>query len=708
MNRSHLFLISICLMWLLPVFASAQDCEERGHLRICSAHADDGTRIYRVTAHANASYQEILDFANEGIADARQHITPSQFDDANDPYVIYYCPGTSLCGGDGICRNGVSAFVNGDSVPRHYDTACDGSGIRASRGLVAGVTYSVPAHRGLTPSEIVTDAHATLAALEHPTIADIRTAAETAGRAGQDLEHPPSTLGLADVLNGIASATNRLDAAPVAPAVVSTPVVHETVAPAPVHETVSATAVTDNSLRWPWWVTIVACLIGMIVTFFMGRAVGRSQNKALQDFFQEQAKHALARTRIGTLEESLRLRYGEITDLEAKLKEAASAKRAKDNSPSPLQLLEQKLAGIWNEVKKGALKSQKDIDRLLMLVANIPDDLAKDALVLLVNGSQMQLQLQAANGAFEERIERARRTAKDEGREEARTALQAEFSREREALAGKAGEASEQLTRANERVGHLEQELNELKVPAPQASGVSHGVIEAVNDRLEALFRDFFSDVLKRDEQRPSRRIVDAERVKARFTKMIEIPYSNGSNGSSRRKRDRAPETSELRTVHELKALELTDFLRGGFEAFDGLRRYVQGALGLGPLDLTPAPGAIPVPARSAEAAELLASDASSAPGQDDLLEHPDDTETSEMERDELETQHTSILQNPLLAAPSRPARDDEATKVVGRRNTDIGIGGEALKPVSPIAVPAPDEAEAPAETREDEGEAQA
>ncbi|HVM91012.1 MAG TPA: hypothetical protein VMU11_03905 [Verrucomicrobiae bacterium] len=702
MNRLILSLALVSTVCLLPTLVSAQECEERGHLTICSRHAEDGTREYRITAHPNASYGEIIDFANESVTDERLRLTPQQFDDANVPYVIYYCPGTDLCGGDGVCRNGVSSVVNGDSVPRHYDTACDGSGVRASRGLVAGVTYRVPAHRALTPSELVEDAHTTLAAVAAPSIADIRTAARVAGQAGLNTEHPPSTLGLAAVLNDIVSATDHLGAGTTSTAS-TTPTVSaaDTAELENLRQQISALTAERDAARaasapaagLPWWSALVAFAL-IALAAYLGWKRGRDENGPLQDFFREQSSHRQARVRIGTLEDALKKRVNEIEELEDRLTAAATDKRAKDNSPTPSQQLEKKFSEIWNEVKKGALKSQKEIDRLLMLVAKIPDELAKDALTLLVNGSSMQLQLQAEASTFQGRLERGMNTAREEGRRAERDLLTPEFERERSTLAQKVGEMSERISAKDIRIAELERDLANVQVPVPSNQEIPQGVLETVNERLGSLHRDFFSDVLKRDEQRPSRRVVDGERVKARFTRTVEVPYANGSNGSSRRKRDRGHvETTEMRTVHELKSLELTDFLRTGYEAFDGLRRYVQGVLGLGPIDPTPAPGAFPVSVVSMEAARLPSS---AEPGQDSLLDHPDDTETAEMDREELAAEPTRFFtQSAAVDDSARQLREDEATTQVVHtpRKTDIGMG-KALRPPAPIAEPEVSESE--------------
>lgn len=195
------------LVCFMPSLASAQVCETRGRLEVCPQTAADGSRFYRVTPHRGALYGELMGFVNEGV-DERQQISEQQIDDANTSKVIYYCPGTSLCT-RGICRNGVSRLVNGDDVPRHIDTVCDGTGARASRGLVAGTAYRVPAHRALTSTELVADATTTLDGNAHPLAGDVSRALGIGIEAGSDLVHAPSTLALAGLMQSVLNAQSR-------------------------------------------------------------------------------------------------------------------------------------------------------------------------------------------------------------------------------------------------------------------------------------------------------------------------------------------------------------------------------------------------------------------------------------------------------------------------------------------------------------------
>jgi hypothetical protein len=199
----------VALVWFVPTFASAQVCETRGRLEICPQTAPDGSRFYRVTPQRGALYGELLGFVNEGV-DERLQITAQQIDDANFGQVIYYCPGTDLCT-RGICRNGVNREVNGDDVPRHFDTVCDGTGARASRGLVAGGrSYRVPAHRALTSTELVADATTTLDNNTHPLAGDVSRALNIGIEAGSDPVHAPSTLALVGLMQAAVNAQGRL------------------------------------------------------------------------------------------------------------------------------------------------------------------------------------------------------------------------------------------------------------------------------------------------------------------------------------------------------------------------------------------------------------------------------------------------------------------------------------------------------------------
>ncbi len=200
----------VVLVWFVPTFASAQVCETRGRLEICPQTAPDGSRFYRVTPQRGALYGELLGFVNEGV-DERLQITAQQIDDANMAKVIYYCPGTDLCT-RGICRNGVSRLVNGDDVPRHFDTVCDGMRVAPSRGLVAGTAYRVPAHRALTSTELVADATTTLDNNTHPLAGDVSRALNIGIEAGNDLVHAPSTLALAGLMQAAVNAQGRLAA----------------------------------------------------------------------------------------------------------------------------------------------------------------------------------------------------------------------------------------------------------------------------------------------------------------------------------------------------------------------------------------------------------------------------------------------------------------------------------------------------------------
>ncbi len=205
----------VVLVWFVPTFASAQVCETRGRLEICSQTAAGGSRFYLVTPQRGALYGDLLSFVNEGV-DERLQVTAQQIDDANPGKVIYYCPGTDLCT-RGFCRNGVNQVVNGDDVPRHFDTVCDGTQATASRGLVARNSYRVPAHRALTSTEIVADATVTLDNNARPLTGDVNRALNIGIEAGSDPVHAPSTLALVGLMQAAVNAQGRLaTAAPVA------------------------------------------------------------------------------------------------------------------------------------------------------------------------------------------------------------------------------------------------------------------------------------------------------------------------------------------------------------------------------------------------------------------------------------------------------------------------------------------------------------
>lgn len=224
------------LVWFVPTIASAQVCETRGRLEACSQFAADGSRFYIVTPKRGALYGELLAFVNEGV-EARLQITAQQIDDANTARVIYYCPGTDLCT-RGICRNGVSQVVNGDSEPRRFETVCEGSRAIPSRGLVAGVAYRVPAHRALTSTEVVADATSALENNMQPLSGDVSRALAIGIEAGSDPIHAPSTLALVGLMQAARNAQGRL--ATVAPVAAAPSQTDE--APAPVVASASAEA----------------------------------------------------------------------------------------------------------------------------------------------------------------------------------------------------------------------------------------------------------------------------------------------------------------------------------------------------------------------------------------------------------------------------------------------------------------------------------
>jgi len=537
-----LCLVGFCLVWILPAFASAQECEERGHLRICPEQTEDGTRLYRVTAHSGASYQEVLDFANEGIEDARQQITPQQFDDRNAPYIIYYCPGTTMCRGNGICRNGVFPVVNGDDVARHYDTVCDGTGVRASRGLVAGVTYRVPARRVLTATEVISDRVATLEADLHPTVASIRAANEAIGVAGEDTVHPPSTLGLARAARATAAALARIDVTPAA-VVAPTPVVAPVVVAAPIVDPVSTTEVaTDDETKWPWWVTIIVCALGMAVTFYAGRKTAPNTMIDMTDSTRNLLKLEQ--------EQKWKPRVEEAENAAISLRKQLDELRPVANTVQ----LKTELEGVAKRKLANAEDLVSDLRKQL-------EDARRfvDAWVVTLTGKTPQMVADA-------------------------------FQR--------IGTLSADLVCANESKSELVAQNQALAIAiTDDRATMLKEVADKVRAPLYALWRGVYGSILRYDPE-VRRRVVDAQRVKEFFSSPREVILA--STNGPRRRRNNGHGVTETVVFNVLKGPEATHFHREVHDAFDAVMNSLDAFLGTvsddGRHDLTPPPGAFPPP----------------------------------------------------------------------------------------------------------------
>lgn len=782
MKRSILILsVLTSVLWFLPMLASAQDdvpgLREIRELRSDDSRCPEGYRCF--VAGPSASFEMMLARVNARIEDPAQHVNYEQFVDANPCGVIFHRD-------DGAMRhNGVCEYNHTRERVVEADF-CEGH--RCQRWIMASSpghlnVYRVPAARVLTPSERAEAMVRTLDGID-PVTHTVPAPAELGGMLTElaglmEETQPPSHDLEHQVVVAMGRALTRTPTSGTAsePTSDSAPSdmselerLREENARLTAERDEARTAATAPAMSsdTPLWAVIT--LVTAFVFFLVGLFTGRRQNKAIQDYWEEKSLHSATKARVGHLENSLEIRNSEISALEKRLADAAGAKRASENSPTAGQNLEKNLSEILREVITGALKTKDGLQRQLVKLGRFQDAFIKQGLETLMNDTHNFLQVQGAWAAsvpgmsfdaesirgfaksFEKRLDREIANAKTQTRVSVTEELETSFRTEREALATRTGTLSEELSkskqdyaaletrtgdvtadlvRAQERITDLERELAEVQVPAPvhaPAHAVSRGILETASERLEDLYRDFFSDVLMRDKDRPTRRVVDTERVKSRFSKTIDVPYTNGSNGS-RRRRAPSQETSEVRVVHELMLADLVSHLSKGYTAFDALRRYVRGALDLDMVvDFTPPPGSIPIAGLPAEAAALAEI---AAPGQDSLLDHPDDTETAEIDRDALMSEPTRMVSNPLLesgagelpreptnpygkpgeaASAPRRSRDDEVTKVVTTpRQTDIGIGGSALRPApAPIATVAEDAPEASADSREDKGEVQA
>jgi hypothetical protein len=707
MNRVTLCLISACLLWFLPVIAAAQD-EIPGTHEIMELRSDDGRcpEGYRCfIAGSLASYEQMLNRVNGHSDDESRQVTFSQFADANPCRVIFHRA-------DGERRlNGTCSF-NQSSEPVTERDFC--AGHTCERWIMASAPrhvtiYRVPAVRRLTPSERAEEIVQRMDAVD-PVTNTVPAPAEfgamlTEAAELMDAPQPPSHAQMREVVLSMGRALARTPQAVAATAPAATTPSHAVATEtASADEPTPAPAVTDYS-RWPWWVTIVACLIGMIVTFFYGRKVGRDQNKPLNELTALHQQHADLNAAHDALQKAFAHR-GEVTRrLEGELKSAAGAKRERENSITPAQASEKSLLEFCNSVVKGALNGRDTTEKLTLMIGTIHDKTVGRALQLLLGPALNQFQLAGALTAsfpgtelsvdafraiankHSERLERATRTAKEDGRAEGRseerqvqtrkldderTVWQAEkamLDEERNALAARSGQLSEDLTTAKGKVTDLERQLGEVQVPA-QAGGISPDAVNDAYGRMREVTRVIFGEVLWADSTQ--KRVVSEDKVLSRFSREILVVTCVPSNGNRIKRADLKEETRR-----ELLIGNLLDFLRPLYAELSEASRLLRAALGptFNQVDLTPLPHSIPLSALPAEAVDrLAATQEGEALALSSLFDHPEEKETSEFSRDdeELPRESTQFGRSPLLAP--RSEREDD-TKVVIRRDTQRGLG---------------------------------
>jgi hypothetical protein len=275
---------AVCLAfaaWLLPAFASAQmpNPGQMIQLRADDPLCGEGYTCFRVGAYrpggVTRTFERMLGIVNRGRPEA-SHVTMEQLEAANECGVMYVRNGRPSAA-NGVCsRNGTTERVT-------FESFCGGRA--CARWPYANRVYRVPSVRILTPDERAEEmAREIASAVDTATVpapaslgANLRELIELR-RSGQ----PPTDEHEAAVLTAMADALDRTSGAASSDMTFEAP---EADAP-PVSDAAELAALRSQverltqerdeargaiDGRWPWWVTILACLIGMLALFFIGR-----------------------------------------------------------------------------------------------------------------------------------------------------------------------------------------------------------------------------------------------------------------------------------------------------------------------------------------------------------------------------------------------------------------------------------------------------
>lgn len=281
MTKSKLIVVLVSFVaWILPVYATAQTPGQGEFLQL---RADDprcgeGFACFQVGSYrpgADLSFERMLDVVNRGVDEA-QHVTIAQFEAAN-PCRVLYARGRSAHAVNGVCeRNGTRERVT-------FESFCDGRA--CARWPFARHVYRVPSVRILTPDERAEEmAREIVTAVDTETVpapaslgANLRELIEL-----RSSSQPPTDEHEVAVLTAMANALDRTSGAastdmtfdaPEADAPPATDAAELAALRSQVERLTQERDEARGALdgRWPWWVTILACLIGMLVLFFTGR-----------------------------------------------------------------------------------------------------------------------------------------------------------------------------------------------------------------------------------------------------------------------------------------------------------------------------------------------------------------------------------------------------------------------------------------------------
>jgi hypothetical protein len=714
MNRNVLSLILVSLSFLVPAFAQAQDeipgRHEIAELRSTDSRCPEGFRCF--IAGELASYEQMLSRVNAHIADDGEHVTFEQFAAANQCRVIFRRA-------DGDMRlNGVCSY---NHTPERIVEADFCGDQRCQRWIMASSSehvniYRVPAVRVLTPSERAEQMVRSLNAID-PVTQTVPAPAELGGMLTElatlmEAPQPPSHAQEHEVVLAMGSALARTPAtASGAPAPSSAPAdmaelesLHAQVATltAERDEALASSSVTPSGL--PLW-SLITFLVGLAAALFIGLGLGRNQNKPLQELLTLKPQHADLVKERAQLETALETAKRTIQRLETEAKEK---KRLSENSLSPQQAQELGVMKFLRKMADGALKTKESAEHLILEIGGYHDVQMRDLLQRLIAPTLDQFELVGAWGlafpgipfdakgiesvprAHKERLERAMGTAKDQGRSEAELALGLQRSNDRKEFEAEVDKLNGELEEKRRRVLELENQIEarqsleghiaRIESAPSKPDSVPIAAVRIAYGMLHGVYRGVFGSILTFDPVL-RRKVVNENRVKDKFSKAIQVYPANGTKPKRLNGKD-------VVTRHELREEDLYNFLRETHDGLDQLVSEFLSVLGIVDTraDLTPLPGPIPIAAIPPEAVPPAEAVPATAPGQDSLLDNPDETETTEMA-----AEPTRFAQNPLLVAPPKSKeRDDEATQVVHRprRRTDIGIGGEAIKPEAEAEAP--------------------
>lgn len=335
---------AVCLAfaaWLLPTFASAQmpNPGEMIQLRADDARCPEGHSCFMVGEYrpggVTRTFERMLGIVNRGRPEA-SHVTIEQLEAANECGVMYVRNGRPSAA-NGVCsRNGTTERVT-------FESFCGGRA--CARWPYANRVYRVPSVRILTPDERAEEMAREIAnAVDTETVpapaslgANLRELIELR-RSSQ----PPTDEHEAAVLTAMADALDRTSGT--APTDMTFPelgdenVVTDDANAAELaalrsqveqltRERDEARGALDG--RWPWWVTILACLIGMMIALFVGRWSVR-RIRELDDAFPEVPTGSPSESQgtASSLASRLMVPKRELDDA---LERATNAERAVDN-----------------------------------------------------------------------------------------------------------------------------------------------------------------------------------------------------------------------------------------------------------------------------------------------------------------------------------------------------------------------------------------